>query len=137
MRKIFLDTNVVIDYLAERQPFSEDAYRIFIQSEKEDVEICISALSFTTIYYVLRKGNEPQQLLDLLEKLRSLVNVLPANNEIIKKALKSGFSDFEDAVQYYTALSGGSEVIITRNIKDYALSDIEVLTPAQYLSKYL
>ena len=134
-KRIFLDTNIVIDYLANRQPFAEDAYQIFIQSEMPDIELCISALSFTTIYYVLRKECGHQQLLELLEKLRSLVIVLPTGNDVIKKALESKFSDFEDAVQYYTAIAGASDSIITRNVKDYTLSQIEVLTPAQFLKK--
>lgn len=135
--KVFLDTNIVIDYLSKRKPFGEKACLIFLlgQEPESEVELCISALSFTTIYYVLRRESSHQKLLGLLEDLRSLVMVLPADDEIIGKAIKSDFADFEDAVQYYTALSAGSDFIITRNVKDYAMAEVPVLAPEDFLKR--
>lgn len=134
--RVFLDTNIVIDYLSKREPFGEKACRIFLLSQETEVELCISALSFTTIYYVLRRECPHWKLLELLEDLRSLVTVLSTDNEIIEKAIKSDFSDFEDAVQYYTALSAGSNFIVTRNVKDYTAAKVAVLTPQEFLGRY-
>lgn len=133
MRKVFLDTNVLIDFLGKREPFAQDIYQVFEQRSKLGLELCVSTLSFTTIYYVLHKSCAHDQLLELLDGLCSIVSVLPVDKEIILAALRSDFSDFEDAVQYYTALKGGAEVILTRNVKDYAKSEIKVLTPRRLL----
>lgn len=135
--KVFLDTNIVIDYLSKRKPFGENACLIFLlsQESESEMELCISALSFTTIYYVLRRECSHQRLLELLEDLRSLVTVLPTDDEIIGRAIKSDFSDFEDAVQYYTALSADSDFIITRNVKDYAMAKVPVLAPEDFLKR--
>ena len=129
--RIFLDTNIVIDYLADRQPFGKDAYRIF--QMHNDMDICVSSLSFTTIYYVLKKGLTRDELLSLIIDLQSIVSILPVDARVIANAAKSEFKDFEDAVQYFTALSASSDYIITRNIKDYTHSAIKAVTPQTFL----
>jgi len=131
-KRIFLDTNIVIDYLSKRMPFSEDALRIFSLPPRY-YQLCISALSFTTIYYVLKKHFKQEELLYKLDILQNLVEVLPTDNEMISSAIHSEFTDFEDAVQYYTALKGNSSIIITRNPKDFRRSEIPVYTPEEFL----
>lgn len=131
-RRIFLDTNIVIDYLAKRVPFAEDALSVFSLSPLH-TQLCISSLSFTTIYYVLRKNFEREQLLDMLETLYSLVEILPTDESAIFLSIRSQFHDFEDAVQYYTALAGNVDVIVSRNSKDYINSTIPVFTPSELL----
>ena len=138
--RIFLDTNVVIDYLAARAPFGEAAYQIFLRNQNFD--LCISALSFTTVYYVLRKECGHEKLLDIINKLLTIVTILPVDSDIVKNAAKSEFADFEDAVQYFTArtansdyITANSDYIITRNVKDYKLSEINIMTPMEFLQK--
>lgn len=132
-RRIFLDTNVVIDYLSKRVPFGEDAKQIFSLSPRYN-QLCISALSFTTIYYILRKHYDHQVLLEMLDVLQQMVEVLPTDDSMITSAIHSEFHDFEDAIQYYTALGGNSSIIITRNPKDFVHSSILVHTPSDFLS---
>ena len=132
MKKIFLDTNVVIDYLAKRTPFGEDAVQIFSLSSQQN-NLCISALSFTTIYYVLKKYLEHDMLITMLEALSKLVEILPTDHSIITSALHSDYKDFEDAVQYNTALAGNASVIVTRNPKDFKKSIIPIYTPTEFL----
>lgn len=132
-RRIFLDTNIAIDYLANRTPFGEDAMKIFSLSPYQN-QLCISALSFTTIYYVLRKHFEQKQLLEMLDALQSLVEVLPTNETTISQAIHSDFQDFEDAVQYYTALAGKVDYIITRNPKDFKKVNLPIYTPSEFLT---
>lgn len=131
-RKIFLDTNIVIDYLANRVPFGEEALQIFSFSPRNN-QLCISALSFTTIFYVLRKHYEHGMLMDMLSSLEQLVEVLPTDEAVIALALRSEFTDFEDAVQYYTALAGNVSVIITRNPRDFRKSMLPIYTPSEFL----
>lgn len=130
--RIFLDTNVVIDYLAKRQPFAADACRIMTVSDSQNWELCISSLSFTTIYYVLRKQYAHKELLGLLADINNAFTVLAVDGKIIEQALDSAFLDFEDAVQYYTAKEGNADVVITRNVKDYVNSAILVKTPTEF-----
>lgn len=134
-KKLFLDTNVVIDFLAKREPFGKDVYALFQEKESLNIDFYISALSFTTIYYVLRKGNTHIQLIELLKNLRLFIQVLPTDDKTVEESLNSEFKDFEDAIQYYTALRSHADVIITRNEKDYFLSEIPVLSPGNYLAR--
>jgi len=131
-RRIFLDTNIIIDYLSNRIPFGEAAKQVFTISPRNN-QLCISVLSFTTIYYVLRKYFEHSELLQMLADLQQIVEVLPTDDAIISVAIHSEFKDFEDAVQYYTAMAGNVSVIITRNPKDYAHSTIPVYIPTDFL----
>ena len=131
-KKVFLDTNIIIDYLSNRKPFGEDALRIFSLPPLQ-CQLCISALSFTTIFYVLRKHFNRSELLEMLNSLKLLVEVLPTDEDVISSSLQSDFSDFEDAVQYHTALYGNASFIITRNTKDFGQSTIPVYTPSEFL----
>ena len=137
--KLFLDTNVVIDYLAKRQPFAEDACQMIMMCCQRKYELCISALSFTTIYYVLKRQYGHEQLLTLLADISELLTVCNVDAGVIQQALKSEIADFEDAVQCYTAISYGADVIVTRNIKDFSHSPLLVKTPVDIcdlLSEY-
>ena len=129
--KFFLDTNVVIDYLAKRQPFAEDAHHMITLCCQRGYELCVSALSFTTIYYVLKKQYEHKQLLSLLADLHGLFTVCTVDGHIVQHALLSDFTDFEDAVQCYTAVACNADVIVTRNVKDFAVSPLLVKTSAE------
>jgi predicted nucleic acid-binding protein len=132
--KLFIDTNVVVDYLSQRQPFFKDAEKIFLLS-KGKYELCISSLSFTTIYYILHKLKDKEELLSLLDDLQNIMNVLPVDGEIINQAIHSGFSDFEDAVQYFSALYGGADCIITRDKTGFAKASIPVINPKELSTK--
>lgn len=129
--KVFLDTNVVIDYLAKRQPFAEDANRMIMLCCQREVELCISALSFTTIYYVLRKQYGHKRLLTLLSEIYHLLTVCAVDGQIMQHALLSEFTDFEDAVQCYTAKACNADVIVTRNLKDFSHSPLITRTPTE------
>lgn len=131
--KFFLDTNVVIDYLAKRQPFAEDANRMITLCCQRGDELCMSALSFTTVYYVLKKQYGHKQLLVLLSELNNLFTVCAVDGQIMQQALISEFTDFEDAVQCYTASACNASVIVTRNVKDFSHSPFLAKTPAEIL----
>ena len=112
MKHYFVDTNVVIDMLADREGYADAACELFDAAGRGEVHLSICALSYSTIYYV---------------------SILPVDAEVIRKALYSEFSDYEDAIQHYAALQDASvEGIITRNIKDYRYSDIPVLLPTEF-----
>jgi predicted nucleic acid-binding protein len=93
-----------------------------------------TSLVFANVYYILRKIVGIDKAKELLRKLRLMLGVVPVEEKIIDLALNSSFSDFEDALQYFTARENGIKILVTRNIKDYKEKDIIVQTPQEYLS---
>lgn len=135
--EIFVDTDVALDHLADRQPFAEFAHRLFALAETGELTIFVSSLSFSNLYYILRKLKGHAGALALLGKLKLLVRVSAVTEVEIQLALSSGFTDFEDAIQHFTAKSGGGiSAIVTRNKADYATSEIPVLSPDEFLATH-
>jgi predicted nucleic acid-binding protein len=135
--KIFLDTDVALDHLADRQPFAEYAHRIFALAETGELTVCVSSLSFSNLYYILRKPKGHQDALILLGKLKRLVRVSTVSESEIQSALAANFKDFEDAIQHFAAKAeGGVSAIVTRNKSDYSASELPVLGPDEFLSKF-
>ena len=130
MKHIFIDTNVIIDFLADRHPFSDYAAMLFQLAKENRIKVHISAISFNNTYYILRKVTSHKNALNLLSEIEEYVGVQETNREIIRKAIKSNFKDFEDAIQYYSAvLIGNIDIITTRDLKDFKKSELPVLSP--------
>lgn len=135
MKRIFLDTNVVIDFLANREPFSMDAAMLFNLAVDAKVKVYISAVSYNNIYYILRQSLTNAAAIKLLEELAGMTEIADVTNAIIRQSLKTDFKDYEDAIQYYCALSIAKiDFIVTRNTKDFKKSSLPVLTPAEAIS---
>ncbi|MBO4453462.1 MAG: PIN domain-containing protein [Paludibacteraceae bacterium] len=132
MSRLFLDTNVVIDLLDKREPFYEDAVRLFTMAYHKQVRLIISPITFATAAYLLRK-HKPDEIRGLLANLKRLSSVATTDEQVVGDSISSQFDDFEDALQYYAALKAKADVIITRNGKDFGASKIPVMTPAEYL----
>ena len=133
MNKVFVDTDVILDLLARRIPHFHFSAVLFTFAEMKKLELYTTPLIIANTFYILRKqlGNDSAK--NALRKLRILLHVIDSTESIIDKALNSDFSDFEDAIQYYTALEYGIPVILTRNIRDYKKASIVVQTPESYL----
>jgi len=130
MKQIFIDTNVIIDFLADRQPSSDYAAMIFQLAKDGKVGVHISAISFNNTYYILRKVTSHKNALKLLSEIEEYIGVQETNRKIIKKAMKSDFKDFEDAIQYFSAVQRGNiDIITTRDLKDFKKSELPVLSP--------
>jgi predicted nucleic acid-binding protein len=137
MKTIFLDTNIIIDFLADRKPFSEDAARLFDLSLKGKCKIFVSALSYNNIYYIIRRQISHKESIKMLLTLHGWTEMIDASKDMVVKSLQSDFYDFEDAIQYHTAISNKNiECIVTRNTKDYKKSKLPVMTPSEVLSGY-
>lgn len=134
--RVFFDTDVLIDFLIARKPFSEDAAKLFTYAEKGHLEVCVSSLSFNNVYYVIRRLENEQKARASLENLERLTQILAVGQKNIKQALLSTFKDFEDGVQNFCASEEGLQTIVTRNIKDYSNSALAVLTPTDYLKVF-
>ena len=135
MKKVFLDTNIFIDYLARRGQFFESAAKIIQMGQQRRCEIMVSALSFATASFILETHHKlPNDV--IVQKFVMFVkmcNVTPVDSLVIDEAIASQFPDFEDAMQYYSALREGADAIITRNTSDFVASKIEVYEPQQFL----
>jgi predicted nucleic acid-binding protein len=135
MRTVFADTNVLIDFLINREPFFDSAVAIFELAELNKIKVCVSAQSIGNIYYIMRKcGMRHTDIMHKLESLFLLVTVLPVTDMVLKQAMRSPFVDFEDAIQYYSALQDENcQVIITRDIKGFRFSEKPVVRPDDFL----
>ena len=134
MTHLFLDTNIVMDLLDKRQPFCMDAARLFAIAYHKRVQLIVAPITYTTASYLLSKNNKSEEVRAILANFRQLVHVATTDERVIDDALASRFNDFEDAVQYYTAIKAKADVIITRNGKDFAASKIPVMNAAEYLA---
>jgi predicted nucleic acid-binding protein len=132
MKRVLLDTNIIIDLLAKREPFDQDARKLFSFADKEKIILYTSALSIANLSYVLLRKMKPEQAKQILRKLRLLVGILSLDEKIINLVLNDNeFNDFEDGLQYYSALENKIEIIVTRNLKDFKNSRIPVMTARQ------
>lgn len=135
MENVFVDTNIVIDLLQKRDEFYKEAQELFTLADRKKVKLYISALTFANTYYILSRFYSSEEAKKILSKFKVLVDVLPTTDKIIELALASDFKDFEDAIQFYTALENNSEAIITRNKKDFKNNLIPVFSAKEYLNK--
>lgn len=133
MDRILVDTNIVLDLLAKREDFIVEAQELFTLSDKNQVKLYVSSLTFANTYYILSQKMKLNDARKILRKFKVLVEVLPMDDKIIDLSLESDFKDFEDAIQYHTAIENEINIIVTRNLKDFKTSKIPVLTAKDYI----
>jgi predicted nucleic acid-binding protein len=132
MKSIFIDTNVIIDFFANRKPFSIEAALLFNYSFNKKINIYISAVSYNNIYYILRQSCSHTETIKVLTELNEWTDTVEVSKDIINKSLKSNFKDIEDAIQYNCAKSLKIiDFIVTRDTKDFKTSSIPILTPTE------
>ena len=137
MKKLLLDINIFLDIFLERKYFVESSSKIFDLVEMSKFKGFICSSSFPTLFYILSKGNNRNKALLNLEKIRAVFKVAEVDERVIDLSLVSGFPDFEDAVQYYSAVNKKIDFLITRNTKDFKKNIIPVLTPEEFISQNL
>lgn len=137
MEKVFIDTDVALDLLGQRKPHYNAAAILFTMADKGQIDICISSLSFSNLNYLLTRQYNGSESRRILNSFKVLVKVLAVDNKIIDLALSSKFPDLEDAIQYFCAIENGINILLTRNIKDYKLASIAVMSAEDYLKRDL
>ncbi len=136
MTRVFLDTNILVDLIADRKPFSKHAIEIFKSAEERKTQLFTSSHSIATAHYLLKKYVEEKDLRDIISTLLEFLDVIPVDLDVLKKGLRSNHKDFEDAIQIICASSiTGIDFIVTRNTKDFKTSNIAVLTPDELCLK--
>ncbi len=134
MKRVLCDINFILDILLKRKPFYLPAARLFKKIEDGELRGYLCSLSFPTLFYIVSKELNREKALKNLEKIRIVFKVASVDEKVIDMSLVSGFKDFEDAVQYYSAVQIKADFIITRNKTDYKYSKIPALTPDEFLA---
>ena len=137
MKKVFVDTNILVDLIADRKPFSKFAIQLFLKAEERKIKLYASSHSIATTHYLLKKYIDEKDLREVLFNILDYLNIVAIDLDVLKKGLKSKHKDFKDALQIISAYSIEKiDCIVTRNIKDFKESEIRVLSPDE-LIKYL
>jgi predicted nucleic acid-binding protein len=132
--KLFVDSDVVIDFFTDRELHANPASAIFELNEQGYIKLYISAISINNIYYIVRRFLGHKKTIAVIELLTEMTEIVGTTKNEILQALKNDFKDFEDSIQYSSALTiADIDAIITRNVKDYRNSSIAVLTPLNFL----
>jgi len=136
MSRLLIDTNIVIDLLANRKEFYNEAATLFSLADKNMLTLAVSSLTFANTNYILSKLKSEKEARIILRKFKVLIEILALDDKITELALSDDkFSDFEDGLQYYSAIENQIDVIITRNKKDFKNSKISVMSAIEYLAK--
>jgi predicted nucleic acid-binding protein len=133
---VFIDSDIILDLLAKREPFYIFAAELFTLIDQKKIKAYTSPLVFANLHYILRKHKSNNFALQSLRKLKTMVNILTINSRIVEQALSSDFKDFEDAIQYFTAVNNGIKIILTRNKTDYGKSRITIATAEEFIKTW-
>lgn len=133
MERVFVDTDILMDLLSARQPHYEAAANLFSLADEGKIKIYVSSLAFSNLFYILSRHLDANQARKKIIQFKTLVSVLSVGDKIIDLALSSDFRDFEDAIQYFTAIENRLEILLTRNLNDYKKANILVMTAEQFL----
>ena len=131
--KLFLDTNVLLDVLAQREPWMHDSAALLSRVDTGNVQGFVAAHTITTLHYLLSKHLSREKALAALVELVDLVEIAPVDRAVIQKALSLGWRDFEDAVQAVCALEIEADYFVTRNLRDFSALSIPAVNPSEVL----
>jgi len=131
--KLLIDSDIILDVLAERDKFYEPAAEIFDAGYERKLNLYTTAVVLANVFYILRKKHGTEKSREQLIKLRLIMNVLPINEKIVDAVLTSKIKDFEDGLQYFAAKENGIPIIITRNSKDYKEKDVATQTAEEFI----
>lgn len=134
MDSVLIDTDVLMDFFFDREPFAEFATEILNQCEGRKINGFTTPVIICNVYYLLRKTAKHQLIIEKIKQLLSIIEITKMDKNVVLNALNSDFKDFEDALQNFSAIQNKNiTIILTRNIKDFKKSDLAVLTPETYL----
>ncbi len=138
MDKLLIDTDVILDFFFDRQPFSAYSAKVIGLCEIRKVTGFVTPVIYSNVYYILRQTARHEKVIESLKQLMTITDVLAMDKDVVMGALNSGFKDFEDSLQNFAAMKYGAiDMILTRNIKDYKKSEIAVLSPEMYIKSTL
>ena len=131
---VFVDTNVLLDVLLDREEFIEDSARVWALCEREALEGYVSAISYNNCHYLIGRLENKSTAGRAIRLILDTFRTVPLDERIIHKALDASFADFEDAIQYYSAIHAGADYLITRNPKDFPKrTDLPIMMPDEFV----
>ena len=134
MKKVLIDTDVILDFFFDRQPFSESAAKVFSLCETQEIKGFLTPVIISYVYYLLRQTAKHEKVIEKLKLVLSITDILVIDKAVILQALNSDFKDFEDALQNYAAEKYTKiDLILTRNLKDFRNSKLAVMTPDNFM----
>ncbi len=131
--RVLIDTNIILDYVLERQPFHREAEEIILRVAKKDFVGYVSSITPINVYYTGRKLKGKEYTLKAVRRLLRLVEVCTVDKKVLQNAFLLDFTDYEDAVQCASAQAENLDAIITRNTKDYKNSSVKIYSPAEFV----
>ncbi len=136
MMKVFIDTNILIDFLAAREPFAEEAMALFQLADNDEIELMVSDLTIINTIYILRRMHYGlSEIYDSLDNIRPLLTITSMGATVVDRCLQHRSDDFEDEMQYFSAIDANADYIITRNKKDFDFGDSAVMTPQEFFKE--
>jgi predicted nucleic acid-binding protein len=132
--KMFVDTNVLIDVLARREPFYADSAQVWTLAEQGRVTGFISVISFNNIYYVVRRLRTRVVADRMMVLLRDTFTPVALDKQILDQAIDGGFKDREDAIQYFSAIRAGVDCLVSRDARAFPKADLPIMTPHELLT---
>jgi predicted nucleic acid-binding protein len=132
--KVFVDTNVLLDVLAGRKPFYSEAERVWSLAESGRIDGYVSAISFNNCYYIIHKYAGRRSADKAIRLLRDVFSPIDLTAQVLNQAIDAGFSYFEDAIQFHSAVHAQVPCIITRNQDHFPRTPVAVLSPAEFLA---
>jgi predicted nucleic acid-binding protein len=137
MKSVLIDTDVLLDFYLDRKPFSDDSLQLLLKCEQKQFRAFITPVIVANTYYILRRHATHNFVVERLQILLNTITVLSMDQKQVLAALDSKFTDFEDALQYYSALNSNKiDAIITRNVKDFKKSALPVFSPAEFIATF-
>jgi len=136
MKKIFLDTDVIMDFLTKREPFAVESMKLMEYSNREELGLSMSSLCLSNLHYLISRVEDKAKAREKVKMIMKLVETLPVSKSTVEKAAYSDFKDFEDAIQNFCAKENQIKVIVTRNVKDYSKSSLAIQTPKEFITEF-
>lgn len=133
MITVFFDTNIMIDVLGRREQFCHPSLQIMSLADRGILRICVSAMSYSTASFILSRDNKAMDIVAEFAKFAKITTATPVDSETIEESIRSEFNDFEDAMQYFSALRQNIDYIITRNKKDFKAAQVPVFEPQEFI----
>lgn len=134
MKKVLIDTDVILDFFFDRVPFSDDVAILLSYCDRKTIQGFITPVIISNLYYLLKRTASHEKVVEKLVQLLTIIHILSMDSTVVQLALRSGFRDFEDALQNFSAVRDGTiDAIVTRNTRDYKQSEIGVMTPDEMI----
>ena len=133
---VFVDTNVLLDVVTKRERFYQKSAEVWKLAEYGRILGLVSAISFTNIFYIVRKWRDRKVALRSMAQLRDVFTLVALDGQVLNQAIDADFKDFEDAIQYFSALRADASCVVSRNPDHFPRSDLPVLSPAEFLTAH-